>query len=85
VVALGITTDGAKIPLGLWDRSHPGAAASLREGMAETLTLTRLGVRGTLKQTLQSTNPCESSHPAVPLSADSARVPRRVDSAAMAD
>jgi hypothetical protein len=25
------------------DRSHPGAAASLREGMAETLTLTRLG------------------------------------------
>ncbi len=42
------------------ERSHPGAAASLREGMAETLTLTRLGVRGSLKQTLQSTNPCES-------------------------
>jgi transposase-like protein len=42
------------------DRSHPGAAASLREGMEETLTVTRLGVRGDLKKTLSSTNPCES-------------------------
>jgi len=42
------------------DRSHPGAAASLREGMEETLTLTRLGIRGSLKRTLESTNPCES-------------------------
>ena len=42
------------------ERSHPGAAASLREGMAETLTVTRLGARGALKRTLQSTNPCES-------------------------
>lgn len=42
------------------DRSHPGAAASLREGMQETLTLTRLGLRGNLKRTLESTNPCES-------------------------
>ncbi len=41
-------------------RSHPGAAASLREGLEETLTITGLGVRGTLKTTLQSTNPCES-------------------------
>jgi putative transposase len=41
-------------------RSHPGAAASLTEGMAETLTVTRLGVRGRLKRTLVSTNPCES-------------------------
>ena len=41
-------------------RSHPGAAASLREGMQETLTVTRLGVRGRLKRTLASTNPCES-------------------------
>src|SRR5205085_7123625 len=40
--------------------SHPGAAASLREGMEETLTVTRLGVRGRLKRTLASTNPCES-------------------------
>jgi transposase-like protein len=42
------------------DRTHPGAAASLREGMEETLTLTRLGIRGSLKRTLESTNPCES-------------------------
>ncbi len=42
------------------DRSYPGAAASLREGLEETLTLTRLGVTGNLKRTLESTNPCES-------------------------
>jgi putative transposase len=42
------------------ERSHPGAAASLREGLEETLTLTRLGIRGTLSKTLESTNPCES-------------------------
>jgi putative transposase len=42
------------------DRSHPGAAASLREGLEETLTLQRLGIRGSLKTTLASTNPCES-------------------------
>lgn len=42
------------------ERSHPGAAASLKEGMAETLTVTRLGARGALKRTLQSTNPIES-------------------------
>ena len=41
-------------------RSHPGAAASLREGIEETLTVTRLGVRGRLKRTVASTNPCES-------------------------
>ena len=35
-------------------------AASLREGIEETLTVTRLGVRGRLKRTLASTNPCES-------------------------
>ena len=42
------------------ERSHPGAAASLKEGLPETLTVTRLGVKGRLKATLQSTNPCES-------------------------
>ena len=42
------------------ERTHPGAAGSLREGMAETLTLTRLGIGGQLKRTLESTNPCES-------------------------
>jgi putative transposase len=42
------------------DRTHPGAAASLREGMAETLTILRLGVPPTLARTLHSTNPVES-------------------------
>ena len=42
------------------DHEHPGAAASLREGMEDTLTVTRLGITGKLKRTLQSTNPCES-------------------------
>jgi transposase-like protein len=38
------------------DRTHPSAAASLREGMAETLTVLRLGVPPTLARTLRSTN-----------------------------
>jgi len=38
-------------------RQRPGAAASLREGLAETLTVNRLGVGGKLLQTLESTNP----------------------------
>ena len=42
------------------ERTHPGAASSLREGLEETLTLNRLGIRGQLKRTLESTNPCES-------------------------
>ncbi len=42
------------------DHSYPGAAGSLREGIEETLTLSRLGVTGSLKRTLESTNPCES-------------------------
>jgi putative transposase len=42
------------------DHAHPGAAASLREGMEETLTVIRLGITGKLKLTLQSTNPIES-------------------------
>jgi len=42
------------------ERSHPGAASSLREGLAETLTLQRLGVTDSLAKTLASTNPIES-------------------------
>jgi putative transposase len=42
------------------DRAHPGAAASLREGLAETLTIIRLGVPPTLARTLRSTNSIES-------------------------
>ena len=42
------------------DRTHPGAAASLREGLEETITIQRLRVTGSLKRTLASTNPVES-------------------------
>jgi putative transposase len=52
--------DALGLLAGELEHSHPGAAASLREGMAETLTLTRLWIRGKLKATLASTNPIES-------------------------
>jgi transposase-like protein len=42
------------------EHTHPGAAGSLREGMDETLTVIRLGIKGKLRRTLESTNPCES-------------------------
>jgi putative transposase len=42
------------------DRTHPSASASLREGLAETLTVLRLGVPPTLARTLRSTNSIES-------------------------
>ena len=42
------------------DRTHPGAAASLREGMAETLTVLRLNMPPTLARTFRSTNAIES-------------------------
>jgi transposase-like protein len=41
-------------------RTWPDAAASLREGLPETLTLMRLGITGKLAKTLASTNPIES-------------------------
>ena len=42
------------------ERTHPGAAASLREGLTETLTVLRLDVPPTLARTLRSTNAIES-------------------------
>jgi transposase-like protein len=42
------------------EHTHPGAAGSLREGMQETLTVIGLGIKGKLRRTLESTNPCES-------------------------
>ena len=35
-------------------RDHPGAAASIREGLAETLTVQRLGLTSALQRTLRS-------------------------------
>ena len=42
------------------EADHPGAAASLREGLEETLTLQALGISGALWRTLRSTNPIEN-------------------------
>ena len=42
------------------ERDHPGAAASIREGLEETLTLQRLGISGALYRTLRTTNPIEN-------------------------
>ena len=41
-------------------RKHPGAAASLREGLEDMFTVTRLGITGTLAKTLTTSNPIES-------------------------
>jgi transposase-like protein len=40
--------------------THPGAAASILEGMDETLTVIALGMKGSLLRTLRSTNPIEN-------------------------
>jgi transposase-like protein len=40
--------------------NHPGAAASLREGLEETLTLTRLDLPESLERVLSSTNLIEN-------------------------
>ena len=39
---------------------HPGAAASLREGLDDTLTVQRLGLTGALYRTLRTTDPIEN-------------------------
>jgi transposase-like protein len=42
------------------ESAHPGAAASVREGLEETTTLIALRVAGALHRTLRSTNPIEN-------------------------
>jgi putative transposase len=46
---------------GQLEHLNPDAAASLREGLEETITINRLGVTGTLAKTLATTNPMEST------------------------
>jgi putative transposase len=41
-------------------KEHPGAAASLREGLDETLTVVGLGLPRALERTLATTNPIEN-------------------------
>lgn len=42
------------------EAQHPGAAASLKEGLEETLTAQSLGITGALYRTLRTTNPIEN-------------------------
>ncbi|HSB30910.1 MAG TPA: IS256 family transposase [Candidatus Sulfobium mesophilum] len=42
------------------EKLNPSAAASLKEGLEETLTVHKLRVTGLLRKTLQTTNPIES-------------------------
>jgi putative transposase len=41
-------------------KEHPSAAASLCEGLEETLTVKRLGLTGALEKSLRTTNPIEN-------------------------
>ena len=41
---------------GSLERDHPGAAASIWEGLGETLSVQRLGLTGALQRTLRTTN-----------------------------
>ena len=50
----------AKHLAGLLDKTHPGAANSLREGLEEMFTVSRLGIDGRLAKTLVTSNPIES-------------------------
>ena len=45
---------------GSLERDHPVAAASIREGLDETLTVQRLGLTGALQRTLRTTNIIEN-------------------------
>ena len=50
----------AKHLAGLLDKTHPGAANSLREGLEQLFTVSRLGIDGRLAKTLVTSNPVES-------------------------
>jgi putative transposase len=52
---------GLKTTIRWLERLNPDAAASLREGMEETLTVVRRGVPELLRRTLATTNPIESA------------------------
>ena len=60
-----------------WTRPHPSAAASLREGLDETLTVLRLGVPPTLARTLRSTDRIHDQYLSGPQYERRALAPRR--------
>ncbi|MDA8360190.1 MAG: hypothetical protein M0Z95_28700 [Actinomycetota bacterium] len=43
------------------ERTHPDAAASLRDGLVDMVTINAFGVTGTLARTLATTSPMEST------------------------
>ena len=55
------------------ERKHPAAAASLREGLDETLTVHRLGLTDALLRTLRTTNPIENLNGMVRARTDNVR------------
>lgn len=64
------------------DKVNEAAAASLREGFEETLTLHRLGVKGPLRTSLRSTNLIES---AISITRDVTRNVKRCSKTEMAE
>ena len=64
---------------------HPGAAASIREGLDETLTVLRLGLTGPLQRTLRTTNIIENLNGGVEryLHAQREALARRSDDSAL--
>jgi len=53
--------EGLKTTAAWLQRISPAAAASLREGMEETLTVVKLGLPELLRRTFATTNPVESA------------------------
>jgi putative transposase len=60
------------------EHQHPGAAASLREGLEETLTVMRLGLPENLERVLSSTNIIENLFSRVRASDDESNAGRAV-------
>ncbi len=56
----GIGLKNARHLAGLLDKSYPGAANSLCEGLEQMFTVSRLGIDGRLAKTLVTSNPVES-------------------------
>ena len=63
------------------ERGHPGAAASLREGLDELFTINRLGLPSKLRRCLGTTNLIDNGHSAA---RDRMRRVKRWQSGAMA-
>jgi transposase-like protein len=65
--ATAATAKKKLLQLATWldSNGHEDAAASLREGLDETLTVMRLGLTGTLRRSFSTTNPIENMNGAL--------------------